>query len=54
MDKIEKARLNTYCFWFAGNETCLCPKCQEYMIISGYRCFGCGYDGSALKKEDEI
>ena len=30
----------------------LCPKCREYMIIPGYVCFGCGYDGS-YKKEKE-
>lgn len=31
-------------FVFLHGSVKLCPKCRNYMIIDGYRCFGCGYD----------
>lgn len=31
-------------FRFLHENVSLCPKCRNYMIIDGYRCFGCGYD----------
>lgn len=51
MTQEEKAIIRTFNDLHYGAH--LCPKCQEYMIIPGYVCFGCGYDGRKDRKEEE-
>lgn len=38
-------------FKFLHGNAKLCPKCRNYMVIDGYRCFGCGYDITASNND---
>lgn len=51
MDDLTKARLNTYYFLHGHQETCICPKCKEFIILDGYVCFGCRYDKDDSEKD---
>lgn len=31
----------------------ICPMCQEYIILDGYVCFGCGYDPTTSRYTPE-
>ena len=37
-------RCHTRTLYASANVKRLCPKCQKYMLLEGYVCFGCGYD----------
>lgn len=39
----EQAIINTFNY-FHPNTRGLCPNCKKYIILPGYRCFGCGFD----------
>ena len=29
----------------------ICPNCGSYVLLSGYCCFGCGYDQTAMEDD---
>mgnify|MGYP003319141081 CR=1 FL=1 len=35
--------MNTFRYLYP-NARKICPKCNKYILIDGYVCFGCGYD----------
>ena len=37
------AVINTFRYLYP-NAHRICPKCNKYILIDGYVCFGCGYD----------
>jgi hypothetical protein len=39
------AVMNTFRYLYP-NANKICPKCNKYILIDGYVCFGCGYDKS--------
>lgn len=39
------AVMNTFKYLYP-NAHRICPKCNKYILIDGYVCFGCGYDKS--------
>ena len=40
------AVMNTFRYLYP-NACKICPKCNKYILIDGYICFGCGYDKSS-------
>lgn len=40
------AVINTFRYLYP-NANQICPKCNKYILIDGYVCFGCGYDKSS-------
>ena len=39
------AVMNTFRYLYPNAHE-ICPKCNKYILIDGYVCFGCGYDKS--------
>ena len=39
-----QAYINTLMYLYGQKLKGVCPRCGKYIIIDGYRCFGCGYE----------
>lgn len=47
--KIREAKVRTFDYEYYWSM--LCPECGKYMLVSGYVCYGCGYDKSIAQEK---